>query len=109
MIEHVGDMVAEMLRGDVDHVQPCARSCRRDRRVIALVIAGKLGEAAMKVLVHAALGLAGQDRDQARIDAARNIGADRHVAAQVNSRPCRRAVRSGGARNSGRCGRNRSR
>ena len=38
----------------------------------------------MKVLVHAALGLAGQDRDQARIDAARDIGADRHVAAQMN-------------------------
>ena len=37
----------------------------------------------MKTVGDAALGVAGKDRDQARIDAPRNISANRHVAAQV--------------------------
>ncbi len=38
----------------------------------------------METVGDAALGLPGEDRDQARIDTSRNIGTDRHVAAQVH-------------------------
>ena len=66
-------------------VQPGAGLGDRGLGEFALVIARELGEAAVKALGDAALGLAGEDGDQARIEAARDIGADRHVAAQMQS------------------------
>ncbi len=76
-------MVTEMPGGDVDDVQPSAGCADRGLGIGALVVARELGEAPVKAVADAVLDLAGEDRDQARIEPARNIGANRHVAAQV--------------------------
>ena len=84
MVNNVVYMVAKLAGGDVDEMQFGACPIHRDGGVITLVVALELGEAAVKTVGDTALGAVGKDRDQARIDAPRNIGADRHVAAQVN-------------------------
>src|SRR5205807_1776292 len=89
VIDDIGNVVAEVTGRDVDGVQPRARLVDRRLRERTLVIAGKLGEAAVKTVGDAALALAGENRDQARIYAARHIGPDRNVAAQMH---CNRIV-----------------
>ena len=84
VIDDIGDVVAEMPRGNVDRVQIRTGLVYGCLCESALVIAGVVGEPAVKAIRDAALGLAGEDRDQARIDAARNIRADRHIAAQMH-------------------------
>src|SRR5580693_9650589 len=83
MVDNVVYVIAKLPGSNVDEMQFGARLIHRDGSVIAFVVAPELGEAAVKTVGDAALGIAGKDRDQARIDAPRNISADRHVAAQV--------------------------
>src|SRR5712675_1968600 len=61
-------MVTEMPGGDVDDVQPSAGCADRGLGIGALVVARELGEAPMKAVADAVLDLAGEDRDQARIE-----------------------------------------
>src|SRR5262249_36230669 len=83
VIEHIPDVVAKMSGRDVGDVQPGTRAAGRHGRVIALVVVGKFGKPAVKAVADSVLGLACQYRDQAGIEAAGNIGADRHVTAQM--------------------------
>src|SRR5580704_13030869 len=83
MVNNVVYVVAKLPASNVDEMQFGICLIHRNRGVVALVVALELGEAAVKTVRNAALGVAGKDRDQARIEAPRNISADRHVAAQV--------------------------
>src|SRR5207244_10413934 len=81
MIDHIVDVVAKMPAGDINDVQSAAQLFDREPRVIALVITGELRKPAVEAVVDAAPGLAGKKSDQARIEPARDIGADRDIAA----------------------------
>src|SRR5437763_5811594 len=83
MIDDIGDVVAEMLRGDVDRMQPRAGLIDGSSREGALVIAGVVSKSAVKAVGEASRRLAGEDRDEAGIDAAGNIRTDWNVAAQM--------------------------
>src|SRR5580704_10012130 len=83
MVNNVVYVIAKLSGSNVDEMQFGACLIHRDGGVVALVVALELGEAAVKTVGDTALGVAGKDRNQARIDPPRNISADRHVAAQV--------------------------
>src|ERR1700740_3253394 len=83
MVNNVAYVVAKMPGSNVDEMQFAACLIHRDGGVIALIVALEFGEAAVKTIGDAALGAAGKDRDQARIEAPRNISPDRHVTAQM--------------------------
>src|SRR5437763_2014264 len=83
MVNNVVYVIAKLPGSNIDEMQFGACLLHRDGGVLAFVVALELDEAAVKTVGDAALGAAGEDRDQARIDAPRNISTDRHVAAQV--------------------------
>src|SRR5262249_40562502 len=84
VVDDIGDVVAEMLRRYIDRMQPRAGLVDGGLRKTAFVIARVIGEPPVEAIGEAARRLAGEDRDEAGIDAARSIGADRHIAAQMH-------------------------
>ncbi len=92
------DVVAKILRGDFDlmQVDPAGSRLRSPHSALSSY-PGNSVNLPWKPTRPDGFLARGQDRDQARVDAARDVGADRHVGAQMHLAPNhqqRRASRS---------------
>src|SRR6185437_8223043 len=83
VIDHVADMLAEILGRDVHHVKGHVRKLGDLARKVALVIAGKFEKAAVKRVPATMVQLGSQERNQAGVEPPRYIAADRHVRSHV--------------------------
>src|SRR5262249_14915812 len=83
VVYHLPDRIAEIPCRDLDLVQLEPRIPRSRHRIATFVITREFGELAVEADTARTFLGGGEDGDEARINAARHVGANRYVRAQV--------------------------